>query len=257
MRKRHEEHENHERWLVSYADFITLLFAFFVVMYATSTNNLGKQKEFENSVRANLRLGIGAAAEEKPTSAAPDASKIIDEYIQSKDGQENGGAQSFPQKGSNAEVADYATRYLGKQMNAVTQKELGLEVHHDALGVRVSLAASSVFPEGEFKMKRSSLKILGQIGELLRQTDKKILVEGHTDDQPISSESVASNWELASLRATSVVRYLIKSQSLDPRRMAAISYADQKPLVPNDTPENRAKNRRIEILIVMGDEKVN
>ncbi|MGZ3742439.1 MAG: OmpA family protein [Pseudobdellovibrionaceae bacterium] len=247
MRKRHEEPENHERWLVSYADFITLLFAFFVVMYATSTNNLDKQKEFENAVRVNLKLGAG----EKSASAVPDANQIISEYIQSKDG---GSAESFPRKGSPAEAADYAIRYLSKQMDAATQKELGLEVHHDAVGVRVSLAASSVFPDGEFKMKRSSLKVLDQIGELLRQTDKKILIEGHTDDQPISSEGIASNWELASLRATSVVRYLIKAQGLNPKRMAAISYADQKPLVPNDTPENRAKNRRIEILIVTGEE---
>lgn len=247
MRKRYEEPENHERWLVSYADFITLLFAFFVVMYATSTSNIDKQKEFENSVRVNLKLG--AAAAEKSPHAAPDAGEIIAEYIQGKDG----GPESFPQKGSSAEAADYATRYLSKQMDAVTKKELGLEVHHDAMGVRVSLAASSVFPEGEFKMKRSSLKLLNQLGDLLGQTNKKILIEGHTDDQPISSPTVASNWELASLRATSVVRYFIKYQNMDAKRLAAISYADQKPVAPNDTPENRAKNRRIEILILTGD----
>jgi chemotaxis protein MotB len=247
MRKRHEEPENHERWLVSYADFITLLFAFFVVMYATSTNNIDKQKEFENSVRVNLKLG----AAEKAPHATPDAGEIIAEYIQGKDG----GAESFPQKGSSAEAADYATRFLSKQMDAATKKELGLEVRHEALGVRVSVAASSVFPEGEFKMKRSSLKVLNQLGELLSQTNKKILIEGHTDDQPISSARVASNWELASLRATSVVRYLIKYQNLDPKRLAAISYADQKPVASNDTLENRAKNRRIEILILTGDEK--
>jgi chemotaxis protein MotB len=247
MRKRHEERENHERWLVSYADFITLLFAFFVVMYATSTNNVDKQKEFENSVRVNLRLG----AAEKPSPVTPDAGAIIAEYIQGKDGS----AENFPQKGSSAEAADYTKRYLGKQMDAATKKELGLEIHHDAIGVRVLLAASSVFPEGEFKMKRSSLDILNQLGELLSQTSKKIIVEGHTDDQPINSPVVASNWELASLRATSVVRYLIKYQNLDPKRLAAISYADQKPIAPNDTPENRAKNRRIEILIVTSDEK--
>src|SRR5437868_12837062 len=173
MRKRHEDYENHERWLVSYADFITLLFAFFVVMYATSTNNIDKQKEFENSVRVNLKLG----AAEKSSNGAPDAGEIIAEYIQGKDG----GPEGFPQKGSTAEAADYATRYLGKQMDAATKKELGLEVRHDAMGVRVSLAASSVFPEGEFKMKRSSLKVLNQLGELLSQTNKKIIIEGHTD----------------------------------------------------------------------------
>lgn len=246
MRRRHEEPENHERWLVSYADFITLLFAFFVVMYATSTNNIDKQKEFENSVRVNLRL----AAAEKPSSQVPDAKEIIAEYIQGKSGPE-----TYPQNAGSAEAADYALRFLDKNMDAATKKEMGLEVRHDVMGVRVSLAASSVFPEGKFKMKRSSLQVLNQLGTLLNQTNKKVIVEGHTDDQPIDSPTVSSNWELGSLRATSVVRYLIKYQNLDPKRLAAISYADQKPLVPNDTAENRAKNRRIEILIVSDDQK--
>jgi len=246
MRKRHEDHENHERWLVSYADFITLLFAFFVVMYATSTNNVDKQKEFENSVRFNLRL----AAAEKPKNVAPDASEIIAEHIQGTDAPE-----AFPKKGGSGEAADYTTRYLNKQIDAKEQKALGLEVRHDAVGVRVSLAASSVFPEGEYKMKRASLDVLNKLGELLNQSNNKIIIEGHTDDQPISSTIAASNWELASLRATSVVRYLIKAQNMDPKRLAAISYADQKPIAPNDTPENRAKNRRIEILIVTDESK--
>lgn len=246
MRKRHEEHENHERWLVSYADFITLLFAFFVVMYATSTNNLEKQKEFENSVRVNLHLASGG----KAASQVPDAGEIIAEHIQGTEGPE-----SFPQKAKGAEAADYVTRYLNKELGGETQKIFGTQVRHDAIGVRVSLAASSVFPEGEYKMKRSSLEVLNKLGELLRQTDKRVIIEGHTDDQPIISTAMASNWELGSLRATSVVRYLIKHQNISPQRLAAISYADQKPLVPNDSPENRAKNRRIEILIVTDEPK--
>lgn len=247
MRKRHEDHENHERWLVSYADFITLLFAFFVVMYATSTNNVDKQKEFEESVRVNLRL---AAAEKSSNNGAPDASAIIAEYMQGQDGPEK-----FPQKSGSAEAADYTARYLQKQIPADVQKQMGLEVRHDAVGVRVSLAASSVFPEGEYKMKRSGIDVLNKLGDLLKQTDKKVIIEGHTDDQAINSTTIPSNWELGSLRATSVVRYLIKYQNLDPKRLAAISYADQKPLVPNDSPENRAKNRRIEVLIVTEDPK--
>ncbi|MBS1969220.1 MAG: OmpA family protein [Bdellovibrionales bacterium] len=249
MRRRHEEHENHERWLVSYADFITLLFAFFVVMYATSTNNVDKQKEFENSVRVNLRLSTGGAGKEGG-SQVPDAGEIIAEHLQGTEG-----PQSFPKQGKSAEAADYTARYLSKQINAETQKALGLQVRHDAVGVRVSLAASAMFPEGEFKMKRSALETLNKLGELLKQTDKKIIIEGHTDDQPAESDKFASNWELGSLRATSVVRYLIKYQNIDPKRMAAISYADQKPLVPNDTPEHRAENRRIEVLIVIDEPK--
>lgn len=241
MRKRHEEPENHERWLVSYADFITLLFAFFVVMYATSTNNVEKQKEFENSVRINLKL----SSNERTSTPLPDAGAIIAEYIQGKDGPD-----VFPQKGSPGEAADFATRYLSKKIEQATAKELGLTVRHDAVGVRVSLAASAFFPEAGYKLKRSSLKTLEQLSEFLALTDKKIIVEGHTDNQALNSQAIGSNWELGSLRATSVVRYLIQYQKIDPKRLAAISYADQKPVAPNDTDENRAKNRRIELLLV-------
>jgi chemotaxis protein MotB len=246
MRKRDAEPENHDRWLVSYADFITLLFAFFVVMYATSTNNVEKQKEFENSVRVNLKL----SANEKSETPLPDAGAVIAEYIQGKEGPD-----SFPQKGSPGEAADFATRYLSKKVDQATMKELGLEVRHDAVGVRVSLAASAFFAPGDYKLKRSSLKILNQLSELLALTDKKVIIEGHTDNQAISSSIVSSNWELGSLRATSVVQYLIKYQKIDPRRMAAISYADQKPIAPNDTEADRAKNRRIEILLVTADDQ--
>jgi chemotaxis protein MotB len=246
MRKRHEDHENHERWLVSYADFITLLFAFFVVMYATSTNNIEKQKEFENSVRVNLKL----SAHEKSETPLPDAGAVIAEYIQGKDGPD-----SFPQKGSPGEAADFAKRYLTKKIDKADAKELGLEIRHDAVGVRVSLAAAAFFGPADYKLKRTSLKVLNQLAELLELTDKKVIIEGHTDDQAIQSANISSNWELGSLRATSVVQYLIKYQHVDPKRMAAISYADQKPVAPNDTEANRAKNRRIEILLVTQDDK--
>lgn len=247
MRKRREETpENHERWLVSYADFITLLFAFFVVMYATSTSNLEKQKEFENSVRLNLKLSANDSG--RPAANTPDAGAVIAEYMQGKDGPD-----TFPQKGSPGEAADFAARFLTKKIDKAAAKELGLEVNHDAVGVRVSLAASAFFQPGDFKLKRSSLAALNQLAEFLATTDKKVIIEGHTDNQPIKSAAVRSNWELGSMRATSVVQYLIKYQNINPQRMAAISYADQKPIAPNDTEENRAKNRRIEILIVTAD----
>jgi chemotaxis protein MotB len=246
------EPESHDRWLVSYADFITLLFAFFVVMFATN-NNAEKQKEFEKSVRVNLHLANGSAGK----NSKPDAGVIIAEYLQGEGVTAEGkdpDSENYPSSTSGAEGADYAARYLAKHFDKEVLKENGLEVRHDAIGVRVTLAASSVFPAGEHKMKRSALEILNKLGDLLQRTDKKVIIEGHTDDRPVNSATGVTNWELASLRATSVVRYLIKSKGLDPKRMAAISYADQKPLAPNDSEENRSKNRRIEILIVNKDE---
>ena len=235
-RKRHEEHENHERWLVSYADFITLLFAFFVVLYATSNNDPDKQKKFEDSVRAEMKL-----ASISPGNGNTPGGELIPELINPMD--------NFPRRGSPAEVQDYVERQLRKQMTKEEIAQAGIEVHQDALGARITLAASSFFQSGDTKIKKSALAILDKVAGVLKTTDRKIIIEGHTDDQPIQTEAIASNWELASLRASSVVRYLIKYQGLEGTRLAAMSYADQKPVGPNNTDENRAKNRRIEILI--------
>ncbi len=239
---RHEEPENHERWLVSYADFITLLFAFFVVMYATSSNNEEKQKKFEDSVRKNLKLAyVGQGGESGPVTGAeayvPELARPI---------------EGFPKQGGAEEVQDYVGRKLNKSLDG-SEKESISKVHHDLIGARIALAASTFFPIGSNKLKLSSLKILDKVADILKETDRKVIIEGHTDDTPIVSDKIDSNWELASLRATSVVRYLIKYHQIDPARLAAISYADQKPLVANDSEINRAKNRRIEILIVTND----
>jgi len=256
--KKHEEHENHERWLVSYADFITLLFAFFVVMYATSNSDLEKQKKFEDSVKSNFNLSAGGSGQGQGASP-PSVSELVPE-LKSPLG-------VFPRSGGPQEMQDYVNRYV---QNKIQKQGAGMvsSQQHDLVGARISLASSSFFPVGSSKLKYSSLKILDEVAELLKETDKKLIIEGHTDNQPIQAANLSStgtganniksaviesNWELASLRATSVVRYLIKYHQIDPKRLAAISYADQKPIAPNDTEENRAKNRRIDILIVAGD----
>lgn len=244
LRKRHEEHENHERWLVSYADFITLLFAFFVVMYATSTANEEKQKNFEESVRLNLHLGMGGGAGAGAQNAAEEA---VAELVMP--------VGSFPQKSGPQEAEDYVQRYLDKSMSSDQRKEILQGVYHDAVGVRISLAASTLFQQGSAKLRRSSLEDLDKVAEMLKQTDKRIIVEGHTDDTPISDENFPSNWELASFRAGSVIRYFVKYHKMDPKRFTVVSYADLKPVAPNDSEEHRSMNRRIEILIVTDDKK--
>lgn len=244
-KRKHEEHENHERWLVSYADFITLLFAFFVVMYATSTNNEEKQKKFEESVRENLKLngsgGSGQGKQESNSSQTLNLNELVPEL--------NTPLTSFPRRGGPKEVEDYVDRSLDKKMTRDERKKSVTGLRHDAVGVRISLAASSFFPMGSAKLKYSSLKSLDQIAELLKESNKKIIIEGHTDNTPVAGGIFESNWELASLRATTVVRYLIKYHKVDPKNLAAISYADQKPIADNDSEEGRAKNRRIEVLI--------
>jgi chemotaxis protein MotB len=250
-REQHEEHENHERWLVSYADFITLLFAFFVVMYATSNNNQEKQKSFEQSVRLNLKLSGGGppgdgtgGAQDGNVGGESSADAIIP-------------TDGFPSTGGPGEVTDYLSRILDKTMDAADKAKIQ-ELHHDSVGVRIALASSQFFLPGGTKIRTSALKALDQIAEILKQTNRRIIVEGHTDNTPVGSNApYESNWELASLRATSIVRYLIKYHDIDPHRLAAISYADTKPLKSNDSEEGRSRNRRIELYLVLDDKAAN
>lgn len=240
-----EENEHLDRWLVSYADFITLLFAFFVVMYATSTNNFEKQKEFEKSVRINLRIagsggGDGSGADRGEFGGENSAETVIP-------------LEGFPARGGPREVYDYFERFADKKMEKEDREKIQ-EMRHDAIGVRIALAASHFFNEGGTKIKVSSLQSLDKIAELIRDTNKRIVIEGHTDNMAVNPKApYESNWELASLRATSVVRYLIKYHQIDPKKISAISYGDTRPLFPNDTEEGRTKNRRIEVYLILDD----
>ena len=240
-----EEPENHERWLVSYADFITLLFAFFVVMYATSSNNQEKQKSFQDSVRVNLKLtGAGADSSEKGDSGNIGGESSRDVLIP---------LDGFPPNRGPGETKDYLNRFVEEKMDAEDKSKIQ-ELRHDALGVRIALTSSQFFNPGGTKIKVGALKALDKIAQLLKETDRKVVIEGHTDNPPVSPGApFETNWELASLRATSIVRYFQKYHGIDPKRLSAISYAETRPLKSNDSEEGRSQNRRIEIYIILDD----
>lgn len=248
-KNKQEEHDNHDRWLVSYADFITLLFAFFVVMYATSNNNQEKQKAFEQSVRVNLKLegsggGAGSGANKGDEGGENSADVIIP-------------LEGFPPRSGPGETQQYVSRFIEKKLDA-TDKDKIQELRHDAIGVRIALASSQFFNPGGTKIKVTALPALDKIASLLQETDRKIVIEGHTDNTPVTKNApYESNWELASLRATSIVKYLIKYHQMDPKRLSAMSYADTRPLKSNDSEEGRSQNRRIEIYIILDEKSQN
>lgn len=245
-RKKHEEHENHDRWLVSYADFITLLFAFFVVLYATSTQNEEKEKQFEDSIRAKFHMvavGLGGGASAPNMGAGPNG-QVFDplELIQRR-------------KVNTDDLEEYVNKLLDKNMTPEEKKSAIAGVRRDAIGVRITLAASQFFEPGSAKLKQPAVKVLNGIAKILKNANRQVIIEGHTDDKPVMGSQFETNWELASARATTVVRYLINVYKMDPSKLGAVSYADTRPLVPNTTEENRAKNRRIEIVIVNKDQQ--
>ncbi len=242
----HEEHENHDRWLVSYADFITLLFAFFVVMYATSNNDQDKQKAFEKSVRTNLKL-VGTNSGSGGAQEGNVGGQTAGETLIQLDG--------FPPRGAPGETEQYIERAIDKKFDS-SEKEKIQQLRHDAIGVRIALASSQFFLPGGVKIRTTALTALDKIAQILKETDKKIVIEGHTDNIPVAGNALyESNWELASLRATSIVRYLTKYHQIDPKRISATSYADTRPLKSNDSAEGRSQNRRIEIYLIL-DEKL-
>lgn len=237
-----EEPENHERWLVSYADFITLLFAFFTVLYAISNKDLEKSKEFEESVKRSFAI-MGFGGNRADSSAGETPQEIMKNKV-------NLQFDPFPPKGAGAgELADFLNRQLGAVEKTAAGKDFS--VHHDSVGVRIRLAASALFNSGSSQLRPQSLSTLDSIGTLLRQAPQKIIVEGHTDNQKVQSSLFPTNWELAASRATRVLRYLVENQGLASSRVVAISYADQRPLATNATEAGRSKNRRVEILLVL------
>lgn len=243
-RKKHEEHENHERWLVSYADFITLLFAFFVVLYATSTQNIEKEKKFEESIRQEMKLtgtgpGFGQTGASPNSGDPPKLSDPIDLLQQKRIG--------------NEELQESIEKLVDKTLNEEERKKTITYIGHDSTGVRVALIASTFFPSGSTKLRLPGLKALDKVAEILKKTTRSVVIEGHTDSDPVLGGQFESNWELASLRATTIVRYLIKIHKIEAKRLSAISFADQRPLVANINEANKAKNRRIELLIVNSD----
>lgn len=237
-RKRHQEHENNERWLVSYADFITLMFAFFTVMYATAQRNPDKEKEFEKSVRKYFYSMVQSMGGKDGTADVDFGTQPIPPPIPMY--KTNPESAAVEQKLKNMDESGGLSRAIEK-------------VYHDAYGVRIRLLAATLFDSGSATPTEEGLQILKTLGEYLKDNKNKIIIEGHTDDRTINSSQFPSNWELSSARATKILRYLAEFYDIDSRQLVAVAYADSKPAYPNNSEKNRAKNRRIEILLTNYD----
>ena len=246
-RRRQEEPENQDRWLVSYADFMTLLFAFFTVLYATSQSDTKKQEQFEHSIKQNMSFGLMGGNDESffDNINRPTVGSLFKPLM-----------LTYPKPGaSSAEVENYVEAKLDKSLDKTEKEQMLGGLHHDSVGVRIQIAANRLFPSGSAELRSDSLMALDKIADILKDSRRRLIVEGHTDDQPIRNEHYPSNWELSAARATKIVRYLIMKHQIPAERMTAVAYADQKPLVPNDSEVNRSRNRRIEVMIVTGEAK--
>lgn len=241
-----EEHENHERWLVSYADFITLLFAFFVVMYAISSINEGKYRVLSDS--------LVNAFQQPPASEKLIEMKSKYPEILEGTGRPVGKSVIQPPQGETPErrAATEKMKRVAKDVLQAMQpliKSGQVQVTQSPKGITVEINASTLFNSGDAVLQPKSIDTLSAVAKVLATTDNPIQVEGHTDNIPIYSAVYPSNWELSSARAGSVVR-LFTEMGVPARRMVAIGYADNRPLDTNTTPEGRSRNRRVNVLIL-------
>lgn len=238
-----EEHENHERWLVSYADFITLLFAFFVVMYALSSVNEGKYRVLSDSLVSAFR--------NVDTNTSGATMTMGSRVAQAQ----AGSRQVVPIKNSKEEERKRQLREKMRNMAKNILEALGplikegkVRVTEGIKGVTVEINASVLFALGDAKLEPEAVKALRAVADVLASTEFPITVEGHTDPTPIKTSQFPSNWELSGARAASVVRLFIDS-GVGPQRLTATGYGEQRPIAANDTPDGRARNRRVTILI--------
>lgn len=243
-RRQEEEHENHERWLVSYADFITLLFAFFVVMYALSSINEGKYRIMSDSISSAFR-NIPGSTSGAHVAVNANVNSSMSIAIPTKRLPPN--VKTDAAQAAKRERLRNMARDLNKALAPLVD-EGKVKVTEGALGITVDINASVLFAPGDARLDLGAVRALAAVAQILAPTDFPIIVEGHTDNTPINTTQFPSNWELSGMRASSVVRLFIES-GVDGRRLTATGYADQRPLADNATPDGRQRNRRVAITI--------
>lgn len=241
--------ENHERWLVSYADFITLLFAFFVVMFASSQTDKARAKQVSDAVRKALSEG-------RSIGVPPNVAKVLGGTVDDK-GQGNammrgpGGARHSMKDAPPDSVIELMPSLERLNNELATEISQGkLEVRLEPRGLVISLKQSAFFPSGTDAMDESNFPALKKLAEVIATLPNSIQLEGHTDSLPIHNSRFKSNWELSCARAIAVLEAFCGTFQLSPARFSVVGRADTVPIDSNDTPEGRARNRRVDVVIL-------
>jgi chemotaxis protein MotB len=243
-----EEPESHERWLVSYADFITLLFAFFVTMYALSSVNEGKYRVLSDSLVQAFR---SVPANTSGTRIAPRMGAAIVPLAATLRKASSGPQEK--RRALRAKMRNMAHAIL--EAMAPLVREGQVRVAETSRGVTVEINASVLFDPGDARLDPGAVTTLQAVAQILAPTEFPIIVEGHTDNMPIATAQFPSNWELSVVRAARVVRLFLDA-GVGPQRVTASGYAEERPVADNNTPEGRARNRRVSILIDSPDDDI-
>ena len=267
--RRHEDHANHEAWAIPYGDLVTLLLAFFVVMYAISSVNAGKYRVLSDSLFAAFRgaprtmdpIQVG----EKPNGSGAEVDpSIVQSTLQ---GEQRSSLAPVPVQGANSHsgaspVANHLSGAAGAAAQALARvadevaramedlvKQNLVVVRRTEFWIEVEIKTDILYPSGSAHLAPYAVDVIQRLGTALAPFPNPIRVEGHTDNKPISTVAFYSNWELSAARAGSVVRVL-QAQGVGPERLAVIGYGDTRPIQPNDSEPGRNANRRVVVVIL-------
>ncbi len=223
-RKKKGDDINTNGWMDTYADTITLLLTFFILLYSISAVDSEKLKELAEALQFSLTGKQSVKQLESLDDIKVDIEKESNKYED-----------------------------LAKKLNEIIDKNSLTEVikiREEDRGIVLQVDESILFDPGKAEIKESSIDILDTISKIIEETDNDIVAEGHTDNVPINTAKYKSNWELSTARAMNIVKYFIENKNINPVRLSVKGYGEYNPIAPNDTPENRSKNRRVDILVV-------
>ncbi|MEQ1886269.1 MAG: flagellar motor protein MotB [Bryobacteraceae bacterium] len=248
IRKKHApEHENHERWLVSYADFITLLFAFFVVMFASSQTDKGRAQQVSDSVKKALESGSMSAAMAVVLGGAPGDKEKGNSQMHGPGGQQHLTADERKAE----KLAELLPSLNVLTTELKSEIETGqVQVSMEARGLVVSFKQAALFPSGEDAISADALPSLDKVAVAIIKLPNPVRLEGHTDSKPINTKRFRSNWDLSAARSIALLEILTTQFNVPRSHVSVAGYADNAPVASNETEEGRARNRRVDIVIL-------
>lgn len=225
QRHKHEEHGNHERWLITYADLMNLLLVFFIVLYAMSKTDSTKYQQIAFSLQRAFNVDVLQGGEQGSIGETEDGESRFSEYLSIR-----------------AQIAAL------ESMRTVPANSVSVELTNE--GIVIHMDESVLFPPGSAQLRPEARVVLDNVADVLGPLPNAVRVEGHTDDSPPDPLEFASNWDLSATRAVNVVRYLTEGAELPPERLSAAGYGEFKPRSLEDTVEGRRMNRRVSFVII-------
>ena len=241
--KKHEE-EASEAWLLPYSDLMTLLLALFIALFAISQTDQSKLQALAQAFTAAFNTGGPSFFDQAGPSVSAQRQVMSEEDRGEDDYMQNN--QAYMQE--NESLQDLQAELEAYIRENDLEGELSTQLEEEGLMIRIKERA--LFPSGSADLVPESQRIGPVVAGLLAAVPERVLISGHTDTDPIATAQFPSNWELSSVRAMTFMKYLLSiNENLNPARFSAIGYGEYRPIAPNDTPENKQKNRRVEILI--------